>query len=56
MRFPSSIFAALAAFSRRRSEMNARQRTLRAVSDLPAHVLKDIGWPSASGRDEDLFR
>ncbi len=55
MRFPDSILDAWRSYSRRRADAVSRRRTLRAVSDLPHHVLKDIGWP-VGGRSEDANR
>jgi uncharacterized protein YjiS (DUF1127 family) len=36
--------------SRRHAAARSQRRTLRAVEELPPHVLKDIGWPGAQER------
>ncbi len=54
MRFPDSFLDAWRGFSRRRADAVSRRRTLRAVSELPQHMLKDIGWPV--GERDDFNR
>ena len=50
MRLTTQIFDAWREFARRRRENWEYRRTINAVSDLPPHVLKDIGWPTAYDR------
>jgi uncharacterized protein YjiS (DUF1127 family) len=50
MRFPEKIVQAWHEYTRR-----ARQRrTIAAISDLPPHLLKDIGWPGAHDRKHSI--
>ncbi|GIL00951.1 MAG: hypothetical protein BroJett030_08500 [Alphaproteobacteria bacterium] len=50
MTFPASLFDAWRTYSRQRQERRIHRQTINAVSDLPTHILKDIGWPGAYER------
>ncbi|WP_034658645.1 hypothetical protein [Chelativorans sp. J32] len=39
--------ASLTAYMRRRAALWRRRRTERFISNLPAEIQKDIGWPSS---------
>jgi len=50
MRFPEKIVLAWHELSRRSRE----RRTIAAISELPPHLLKDIGWPGAHDRKHTI--
>ncbi|HSO47500.1 MAG TPA: DUF1127 domain-containing protein [Rhizobiaceae bacterium] len=52
MRITDGIINALRAYARHRRE----RQTLTAISDLPPHLLKDIGWPGAHDRKHKHFQ
>jgi uncharacterized protein YjiS (DUF1127 family) len=41
----TNISEAWREFTRRRESRVAQRRTMLAISELPPHLLKDIGWP-----------
>lgn len=47
------IWRLYTSYLNRARQRRADRRTLAAVSDLPQHLLKDIGWPGGydSGRE-----
>jgi uncharacterized protein YjiS (DUF1127 family) len=50
MRFPAKIVQAWHDYARRSRE----RRTIAAISELPPHLLKDIGWPGAHDRTHSI--
>jgi len=50
MLFPATLFDAWRNYSERRREEQVYRNTVNAVSDLPPHILKDIGWPGGYDR------
>ena len=50
MKLTTNLFESWREYSRKRQERASHYKTLTAVSDLPPHLLKDIGWPSAYER------
>lgn len=47
MRLTTTLADAWRQFARRRDEDYSHRRTMMAVSELPPHLLKDIGWPAS---------
>ena len=56
MRFTTQIFDALRAYVTRQNAFRSQRHTMRAIAELPPHVLKDIGWPSPDNASQDQFR
>ena len=50
MTFTDTLFDTWRHYSTRRRERREHRDTINAVSDLPTHILKDIGWPGAYDR------
>lgn len=46
----ATLLDALRSYSERRREEQTYRDTMNAVSDLPPHILKDIGWPGGYER------
>lgn len=47
MNITTTLADAWRQFTRRREQEVTHRRTMMAVSELPPHLLKDIGWPGA---------
>ena len=45
MLFPTNFFDAWRTYSALRKKQRRHRETIEAVSDLPPHILRDIGWP-----------
>lgn len=50
MSFRQSFVSFAASLLRHSRERYAHRQTLSAVSELPPHMLKDIGWPDSYER------
>ena len=46
MKITSTILDTWREYARRRSDRITHRATMLAVSELPPHLLKDIGWPA----------
>ncbi|TGR94831.1 hypothetical protein EN834_33460 [bacterium M00.F.Ca.ET.191.01.1.1] len=46
-----SMFGNLSRFGVTMRQAHARNKAIRALNDLPAHVRKDIGWPASPPSD-----
>lgn len=46
-----SMFGNLSRFGVTIRQAHARNKAIRALNDLPAHVQKDIGWPASPPSD-----
>ncbi|MBZ9671761.1 hypothetical protein [Mesorhizobium sp. ES1-3] len=46
-----SMFESLGRFGVAIRQTHARNKTIRALNSLPAHVQKDIGWPASPPND-----
>jgi hypothetical protein len=46
-----SMFGNLSRFGVTVRQAHARNKAIRALNDLPAHVQKDIGWPASPPSD-----
>ncbi|MGX8013385.1 hypothetical protein ACVDG8_032630 [Mesorhizobium sp. ORM8.1] len=46
-----SMFGNLGRFGATIKQAHARNKAIRALNSLPAHVQKDIGWPGAPSSD-----
>jgi uncharacterized protein YjiS (DUF1127 family) len=50
MSFRQSFVSYASSLLRNSRERRARRQTYEAVSELPTHILKDIGWPDSYNR------
>ncbi|MBZ9798078.1 hypothetical protein [Mesorhizobium sp. ES1-4] len=46
-----SVFGNLGRFGSTIRQAHARNKAIRALNNLPAHVQKDIGWPASPPAD-----
>ena len=50
MLFTTAFFDGMTRYATRRRDNTAHRETIKAISELPPHLLKDIGWPNAYDR------
>jgi len=53
--FTTAFFDGWTRYVARRRDDRAHRETIEAISNLPPHLLKDIGWPNAYDRQR-IFR
>lgn len=56
MSLTTGFFDAWAGYLSRRRDNREHRQTIDAVSDLPPHILRDIGWPGAYERQRKHHR
>ena len=56
MSFTSAVFDGLTRYVTHRRQNRVHRETIQAISNLPPHLLKDIGWPNSYDRQRTFRR
>ena len=56
MSFTTAFFDGLTRYMSHRHDNRVHRETIQAISELPPHLLRDIGWPNAYDRQRTYRR